>query len=176
MQVGVKVKDLRKQKGITLKQMAERTGLSIGYLSNIERDMTSPTLDHLASIAKALDTSVTSLLEEPQQHTVVRKEDRVLIYDIPDRTKWEYIIDTQRSLTGICTVLAPHCDPMVSWGHNFDEVGIVIEGSVQLTLAGTQYHLFAGDTIFIPKNTGHTAQNVTDAPCTCYWISASGGK
>ena len=176
MQVGVKLKNLRKQRGVTLKQMAERTGLSIGYLSNIERDLTSPALDHLESIAKALDAPVISLLEDPQQRTVVHKEERVLIYDIPDRAKWEYIVDPQRSITGICTVLAPHCEPMTNWGHNFDEVGIVVEGSVLLTMAGTQYHLIAGDTIFIPQNTGHTAENISDQPCTCYWVSASGGK
>ena len=176
MQVGAKLKNLRKQKSVTLKQMAERTGLSIGYLSNIERDLTSPTLDHMEAITKALNTPLASVLEAPLQHTVVRKEERVLIYDIPERAKWEYVVDPSRSLTGICTTLAPHGEPMTSWGHNFDEVGIVAEGEVLITMAGSQYRLHAGDAIFVPHNTGHTAENDTDEVCICYWVSPSSDK
>ena len=176
MQVGAKLKDLRKQKSITLKQMAERTGLSIGYLSNVERNLTSPTLDHVEAITKALDVPLASILEEPPYHTVMRRSERPLIYDIPDRAKWEYIIDPKAPMYAICTVLAPHGDSMTSWGHTFDEVGIVIEGSVRLSMGGAEYRLNEGDTIFVPKGTGHTAQNDSDKQCVCYWLSATGER
>ena len=173
MRVGSKLKDLRKQKSITLKQLAERTGLSIGYLSNVERDLTSPTLDHVETITKALDTPLTAILQGPPKHTVIRKADREVIYDIPQRAKWEYIVDPQRSISGVCTTLNPYGEPMTSWGHNYDEVGIVIEGSVVITLGGEQYRIHVGDAIFIPCNTGHTVENDSENPCVCYWVSAS---
>ena len=47
-EIGNKIRGIRKEKGITLKQLSERTGLSIGYLSNLERDSSSPTLDRHA--------------------------------------------------------------------------------------------------------------------------------
>lgn len=172
MQIGARVKSLRKRRGVTLKQVAERTGLSIGYLSNIERDLTSPTVDHLEVIAKALDTAVSSILEPPRTHAVIRRDERELIYDIPNRARWEYIVSPKQGLTGICTELAPHGEAMTSWGHNFDEVGIVAEGEVQITLGDAQYILREGDTLYVPANTGHTAQNVSDKRCVCYWVSA----
>jgi mannose-6-phosphate isomerase-like protein (cupin superfamily) len=65
---------------------------------------------------------------------------------------------------------------MTSWGHNFDEIGIVIEGSILFTMAGEQCRLNAGDTVYVPRNTGHTAENDGDLSCTCYWLSASDGQ
>ena len=53
--LGEQVRNVRKSRGITLKELAERTGLSIGYISQIERDLTDPSLSTLRKLSEALD-------------------------------------------------------------------------------------------------------------------------
>ena len=74
--IGSRIKELRKQRQMTLKTLSEYTGLSIGFLSSVERNVASPTLQNLKQITTALDTSITDLLAvEHPSHTLLRKKD-----------------------------------------------------------------------------------------------------
>lgn len=171
MEIGEKLKVLRKQKSITLKRLSEETGLSIGFLSNIERGSTSPTVKHLEVIAKVLCVPLSRLFVEPPGVNVVRKSERKIVYDVPGRARWESLVDRNKPVAGICTTLYPHSDLMVSGGHPFPEVCIVLSGSLHVSLAGTEYDLNEGDTLFVPPSVSHTALNLKNEECTCYWIS-----
>lgn len=176
MQIGSRMKALRKQKRLTLVQISERTGLSVSYLSNIEHDRTSPTLNNVESITQAMDLPMSSLLQEIPTDIVVKKDHRMIIYDIPNKIRWEYIIKPGSSLCGICTVFAPHSVPVSGWGHDFEEACVVIEGKLLVTIGQKEHRLEEGDSIIVPKNTGHVAENKSDAPCTCYWFSTGERK
>lgn len=56
--VGNRIKDIRKKKSLTITELAKYTDLSVGYLSNIERNQTSPTLRNLSTICSALNLSL----------------------------------------------------------------------------------------------------------------------
>lgn len=62
--VGKRIKELRKEKGLSLKDLSKRTGISISFLSDIENRRSNPSLDRLKDIAKGLDTTVSYLLDE----------------------------------------------------------------------------------------------------------------
>ena len=75
--IGAQVKRWRRERGLTLAAVAERTGLNVGYLSQIENDKASPSLSCLASIGDALDVPIAWFLTDhvpPPQ--VVRASDR----------------------------------------------------------------------------------------------------
>ena len=78
MKIGVRIRALRKARGITLTEMAEKTELSTGYLSKLENDQTSPTLVHLQKLCTAMDITLNDILspEEPSGGNlpVVRKD------------------------------------------------------------------------------------------------------
>lgn len=74
VKVGEKLRNLRKKKGLTLKKLSEKAELSIGYLSNLERDACSPTLENIQKICGILDVSLSELLEENiESRTVIKK-------------------------------------------------------------------------------------------------------
>ncbi|MGH3055564.1 MAG: helix-turn-helix domain-containing protein, partial [Gaiellaceae bacterium] len=58
MQLGKKVRDLRLRSGMTVQQLAVATGLSKGFISQVENDRTSPSLATLRDLARALETSI----------------------------------------------------------------------------------------------------------------------
>ena len=77
MQLGKKIRDLRLRRGLTVQQLAEATGLSKGFISQVENDRTSPSLVTLHDLARALETSVAYLVvEEEQVPHVVRAGER----------------------------------------------------------------------------------------------------
>ena len=64
MKVGTRIKGLRKEKKITLKELAEKTDISISFLSDIENQRSNPSLERLEEIAKALNTTIAYLMGE----------------------------------------------------------------------------------------------------------------
>ena len=77
MEIGEKLKTIRKEKGLTLQQLADETGLSIGFLSNLERDLSSPTVSALHKICEVLGTEMFTVLRpSPDGGIVVRKDER----------------------------------------------------------------------------------------------------
>ena len=81
MQLGKKIRDLRLRRGLTVQRLAEASGLSKGFISQVENDRTSPSLATLSELARSLDTSVAYLVvEEEQIPHVVRAGDRPRIH------------------------------------------------------------------------------------------------
>ena len=77
MQLGKKIRDLRLRRGLTVQQLAEASGLSKGFISQVENSRTSPSLATLQDLARSLETSVAYLVvEEEQVPHVVRAGER----------------------------------------------------------------------------------------------------
>src|SRR5690606_34935712 len=77
LKVGQKIREARKRRRLTLQRVAEATGLSIGFLSQVERDITTPSLSSLVTIAKVLDLPVSAFLQQPEIPSAVsRREGR----------------------------------------------------------------------------------------------------
>ncbi len=77
LEIGAKIRAIRNRKNITIAQMCEGTGLSKGFISNIENNNTSPSINTLSTIAAYLKVPLPYLLLEKKQHMrVVRKEER----------------------------------------------------------------------------------------------------
>src|SRR5260221_992894 len=77
MQLGKKIRDLRCRRGLTVQQLAAASGLSKGFISQVENERTSPSLATLRDLARALETSVAYLvLEDDQAPYVVRENQR----------------------------------------------------------------------------------------------------
>lgn len=169
--VGVKIKYYRKKRNLTLKEMAKRTGLSTGYLSNVERDLTSPTYDNLCAICNAMQVNIRDfitqkLLYEP----CIKKASRDSIYPKDYRFQYEYITDTQLPMVGVCMTLpADYYGKETSWGHDTDEYGIIVKGSIIFEVEGKTYLLEEGDTIYVKAGSRHQWRKSGEGECVSYW-------
>ncbi|BDF69643.1 DNA-binding protein [Oscillospiraceae bacterium] len=169
--IGKKIKYYRKQVNLTLQEIANRTGLSLGYLSNLERDLTSPTFDNLCNICAAMSISVVDLIMNTVSHQVcVRKSERKSIYALDYRTKYEYTTDENLDMQGMClTLSADYNGTEVSWGHDTDEYGLVAKGALAFEVNGETYVLEEGDAIYIKAGTPHKWSKIGDGECISYW-------
>jgi XRE family transcriptional regulator, regulator of sulfur utilization len=167
--VGPRVKALREAMGLSLRDLAERTGVSAPMLSQVERGDTSPTLTVAGRIANGLELSLSQLLrlDEGEGVTVVREHERrsggskrhayeILTPPLPGQ-RAEVSVHTLKALgaTG-----GPGDPPMHEPGSR--ETAVVTAGTVTLKIAGREYRLDAGDSVTFDADLPHHFENPDD--------------
>lgn len=169
--VGPKVKAARKARNLTLKQLSEKTGLSIGYLSNLERDVSSPTLENIQSVCAAMEISLVNLLSGTHEHNVIiKKNNRELLLDKPQGIRYESINYGDDKLSGLYINIQPHQKYTKTWTHNYDEIGFIISGQMEMRIDDQTFTLETGDSFYIKAHTEHSLSNPFESPCESYWV------
>lgn len=170
--IGQRLKEIRKSKSITIQKLSQFTDLSVGYLSNLERNQASPTLSNLQRICVALGISIRDLLSpSDEKRTLIRYNDQ-LSYDYDEYKLKIRRLDfgKKRGIYEFSTYEPEPADAPPSWGlHPYAEVGVVLEGRMEVNIDGTIYILETGDSIYIKPNLYHTIRNVGDTPCRSFW-------
>lgn len=164
------LRNIRKVRNMTLKELSEKTGLSIGNLSNIERGLRSPTLENLQKICSVLNTSFSDLLEKSDEPQIlIRACDRTVVIDEPEMLL-EQIDFGEKNYNFTVMTLEPDNGSSKEWQHNFDEVGFVVSGKMEHTINGETYITDKGDTIIVRRHTLHSCKNISSTtPCVSFW-------
>lgn len=169
--IGFSVRAHRLNRGMTLQQLSDATGLSIGYLSNLERNANSPTLANIQRICDALGISFYSLLERNEEKSIiVRSNEREKLISEDHNMILENIdfgLENESFL--YMTVEPGGIDEGLCWTHEYDEVGTVIQGGLSLELDNQTFELGVGDTVIIKANTRHTYYAIGDESCVSFW-------
>ena len=171
--IGTFIKKRRKEMNMTLQQMADKTGLSAGYLSLLERGMNSPTIDNLHKICRAIDTTMIELLSDMENDKLcIKKNERTAYFSVPGKLLYESLTEGNRSL--VCTNVTV-CDEEehVFGRHITDEFGVVISGTLEVTIDRNVYEMHEGDAIFIPAGSCHSFRRLGSEQCSSIWISPS---
>lgn len=172
--IGEKLRKLRKDKNITLKELARKSGLSVSFISNLERDLCSPTIDNLQKICEAMELSIISLLDEKNRDgNVIRAKERQVLYKQDGQISYESVRFAIGKLDGLIIKVEPRCVYEKEWTHSYDELGLVLEGELTIAMNGEDYVLEAGDAFYIPAMTKHNLSNCSDKPCKSYWVKPS---
>lgn len=178
--IGDRIRSYRKEKGLTLAEVAEKTNLSIGYLSNLERGTSSPTLENIQKICEILNISLMKLLEEDKLNKhIIRKDERQVIFEQSknkNKVRYESIRFGSNLLDGLIIITHPHSVFDKKWRHNYDEIGLVIEGELTILIDEEEYVLQKGDSFYIPAQTEHGLKNLSDNICESYWVKQTNDK
>lgn len=171
MEVGARLKALRKQRKITLQTLAAASGLSAAYLSNLERDATSPTLANLQRICDILEISVHSLLHDISTTSVVRRDERQEAFRISPGIRCELMTRGNRKMKVFCmTVAADYDEEESSPGYSSDAFCVVVQGRLEIALEGETYELAKGDSIYITRGVPHRYHKLSGEECVSYWV------
>jgi len=174
MLIGEVIKKLRLEKGWTIRELSAKTGLSVGFLSNVERDINSPTISSLAKICNALETNLVSLFENgaSDEKIVTKKSERkILVKSKQSKTIYEYLSPPHKNLKATCIKMEPGGDYGEGLnGHKGDEFGIVLEGVMEVSVGNEVYILEEGDSIYIKAYIPHKYRNIGNTPCSSIWV------
>jgi transcriptional regulator with XRE-family HTH domain len=172
--VGERLRAIRRIRRCTLRTVAERSGLSESFLSQVERGRANASIASLRRIAGALGVSVADLFEPdgPPRPRVLRRENRpALSFGILGRK----LLLTPRPLQHL-EVFVGELDPGGSTGPepyshgDSEELFVVLHGSVQLELGGELHELGPGDSIDYRSSTPHRISNTGDDVAEVMWI------
>ncbi len=176
--VGQRLRALRQARNLSLKAVAAATGLSIGYLSQVERGLSSPSLRVLTGVADLLGVGLGALFDGPgaggAEGFVTRAGERAAL------TLWRAGI-TKQLLTqgdGALSLFLMQLAPLAGTGdeplvHDGEEAGLVLEGALVLTVEGTTAELQAGDSFRFASRRPHRYRNPhPDRPAAVLWVNA----
>ncbi|MGA8219879.1 MAG: XRE family transcriptional regulator [Solirubrobacterales bacterium] len=179
--VGSRVKSLREAMDLSLRDLAERSGVSAPMLSQVERGDTSPTLAVAQKIAAGLDLSLSQLLrlDEDRHVVVVRERDRRV------RRRRGHVVEEltpplpgQRADVSVHT-LAPGTatgaadDPPVHEPGS-RETAVVLEGAVELFIDGRRHELADGDSVTFDADLPHHFENNGSSEARLIAVVAAG--
>jgi transcriptional regulator with XRE-family HTH domain len=164
--VGKRIKSIRKRKNLTLQEVSEKSGMSATAISAIERNVSSPTVYTLASIGRALGESLSSLLGEAEvEYVVTRVANREkLATDIPgsDFLSLVAAVPGRRFHPKLC-VLKPGANSGEDFiNHQGEEFFFVLRGAAEWEVDGTSLRLEEGDSLYFRENTLYRLKNATD--------------
>lgn len=166
--LGSKVKELRTSKRMTLKDLSDRTGLSTGFLSQLERGLTSIATDSLGRLADALEVDPYCFFEKitRQDTPVIRSYDRqVMKVDNPKYISYLFSpnIAGKQMMPRVIDILPRNTDEnLTHYQHEGEEFIYVIEGILTLHINGEAYELYPGDGAHYNSMTVHNYANFTN--------------
>ena len=162
--VGREVRRWRLSRGLTLAQVGERSGLNVGYLSQIENEKAVPSLEALATIAAALDVPPAwLLLDSSQPPRLVRAEDRPRSEGPGGTVLSEVDAGTSRDVCVLEATVPPGTGTGVH-AHQGDEHHLVLSGRWRLTQGEHAYELGPGDYLAWDPTIPHDVENIGDEP------------
>lgn len=174
--VGSRIRRRRRDRGLTLAQVAEATGLNVGYLSQVENDKASPSLETLAALAEALDVPIAwFLLDQSAAPRVVRADER------PRRSMSAGSAPMSQVDGGIARDIAIFEGALPSGhrtgfhAHPGDEHHLVLEGRVRITQGETVVEAGAGDYVLLDGTLPHDAETIGHGPARLLIIYPRGG-
>lgn len=149
--LGARLRSKRQEIGMSLKELAEMTDLTPGFLSQVERDLAEPSITSLRKIAEALEVAVFYfLMDDIQKSPVVKKNERQVLNFPNSHLTYELLSpDLNRQMEMFQARLEPGaatCDEPLK--HPGEEVTHVLAGKMHIQVGEEEYILEAGDTIY----------------------------
>lgn len=168
--IGLRIKNLRTEKKYTLKYLSEHTGLSIGFLSQLERGMTSIAIDSLDKISRVLGVELSSFftadMKQNDIHIVRRYEQKstvinpeIVEYPLTNHAK---DFDLLPRLVEVMPSLQEDGE-LELYSHDGEEFIYILEGILTLQIEDDIYHLYPGDSAHVHSNLSHNWKNDTNS-------------
>ncbi len=172
MKIGSKIKHLRTQKGLTLAELASRCELTKGFLSQLERDLTSPSITTLSDILEALGTSLSEFFHEDKNDRFVFNHNDFFVDERGDCTISWIVPNTQKNqMEPLLLELPQGGTSFEMQPHSGEEFGYVLKGRVVLVCDEKKYTIREGETFYLTGKSFHQIKNEHKTPAKVLWIS-----
>ncbi|SLN29366.1 HTH-type transcriptional regulator PuuR [Roseovarius litorisediminis] len=175
--LGADLRALRKSRGVTLRRLSDKLGRSVGWLSQVERDKSEPSITDLRQIAAALDVPISLLFGQSPAPVsevgyVVRARARRQIGSGRGGLIEELLSpDLTDDFEMVHSTFAPHSRAGEVIQRPTQEVGFLISGQLDLMIDGATYTIHPGDSFRI-RGEPHEWINPYDEPAVAIWVIA----
>lgn len=172
MDIGNKIKSLRLQCSLTQEDLADRCELTKGYISQLENNLTSPSIETLKDILAALGTNLKQFFSEETEEKVVFTENDFIEKATAEMKFFWLIPDSQKNMMepAIMHLKAGSCTTQ-DLPHEGEEFGYVLDGDIRLHLSSREYECIKGDAFYYKCDKIHYIENTGKKAAKIIWIS-----
>ena len=173
MDIGNKLKELRVLKGLTQEELADRSELSKGFISQLERNLTSPSITTLMDILQCLGTSIGEFFNEtPEEQIVFGKTDYFEKHDLELKNEIKWIIPSAQKnmMEPILLTLEPGGETYPDNPHEGEEFGYVLQGNISIHIGSKTYKAKKGESFYFVSDKKHYLSSKAGA--VLIWVSS----
>lgn len=173
MTIGENLKRIRVANSLTQQELADRCELTKGYISQLERDLTSPSIATLTDILECLGTDLASFFNDAVDTKVVFKQEDVFVKESEDNYIINWIVPNAQKykMEPILIELGSHSKTKVDEPHDGEEFGYVLSGSIRLYYGNQVYKVKKGESFYIKANKTHYIENTGKSTARVLWVS-----
>ena len=174
MKIGDKIRRLRLQRGLTQEELADRCELSKSFISLLERDLTSPSLDTLSDLLETLGSDLPTFFREKDEKLVFGAED-IFVKEDPDGLKgmirWLIPSAQKYQMEPILVEMAPGGETAEDDPHEGEEFGYVLAGTIKVVLGDRAERVRKDESFYLRPTATHKLVNAGKSVCRVLWIS-----
>ena len=174
MEIGSKIRELRNQKGLTQEELADRCELSKGFISQLENDVTSPSITTLIDILQCLGTNLKNFFNDADDEQIAfHDEDFFEKTDAELHNKIEWIIPNAQKnmMEPIRVTLEPGGSTYPDQPHEGEEFGYVLSGTVTIVIGNRSMKAKKGEAFYYTPNSEHYIKTNGKSGAVFLWIS-----
>ncbi len=172
--MGERLKAIRIKLNLTQQELADRADLSKGFISQLERDLTSLSVDTLGDLLLCLGTNLKEFFSEEDSDPIVYTKEDIVVKDMPElgsEIAWLITNAQKNSLEPILVTIHKGGKSEIHEPHEGEEFGYVLKGSVNLNFGTSVFKVKKGDSFnFIPSQT-HYLSNIGTKDAVVLWVS-----
>ncbi len=174
--IGQRIKELRLERRLTLGKLAESTGCSAAFLSQLERNRAAPSISMLYSIASALHVPITHFFPEVVNPTKVVRADQRETFRFEGSPITYSLLTTQfpdRVMESLIVIIEAQDGSLPAdeyRAHPGEEFGYVLDGTLRVWIGDERYDLSPGDSIHFLATVKHRLENPGTKPVTALWV------
>ena len=175
MKIGHRIKELRIIKGLTQEELADRAELSKGFISQVERDLTSPSISTLVDILQCLGTDLSDFFtQDVDTQIVFHENDYFKKIDTEYKNKTEWIIPNAQKniMEPIRVTLSPDGQTYPDYPHEGEEFGFVLAGSIAIHLGKKIIKAKKGESFYFTPNSTHYIKATSKSNAFFIWVSS----
>ena len=172
MNIGHKIKQLRIKNSLTLEEVASRSELTKGFLSQLERNLTSPSISTLEDILEALGSSLSDFFKEEKDEQIVFQRKDFFIDERDEHTINWIVPNTQKNNMEPILIEIPEGGKSFELNpHEGEEFGYVLEGMAILVVGEKKYSIKKGETFYLRGKDFHYIYNEKSKMVRIIWVS-----
>lgn len=172
VEIGKKIKQYRRQLALTQEELAQRTELTKGYISQLENDLCSPSIATLQDILSVLGVSLQDFFaEEKLEKVVYTQADYFVSESANGRLTWLIPNSQVKQMEPIVLTLSEGQQSIERYPFEGEEFGYVLSGAVDVVCGSNRYRVKKGETFSLDGKTQHIIQNAKQGASTVLWVT-----
>lgn len=172
MEIGLKIKELRLKNQLTQEELADRCELTKGYISQLENDLTSPSIASLTDILNSLGCALTDFFADDDEESMVFDSSAHFEKVTEDNTiKWLVPTSQKNVMEPIIMTIEKGKMSGKDLPHDGEEFGYVIKGKIKVVVGKRTNKAQKGDSFYFRSGKTHYIENIGEGAAEIIWVS-----